>query len=442
MAVSITYNSQSLANQIGRISFQRDKGQAVFSIEFAPASSDVESVITALKKWDKTLVISTANWSQTFKLNDNSGALAYVTCRTSVEKAGISALDNTGRKRLRFTAIIELQSVDDDGFRDWSADCDTDAQGRKVVTVTGVVTGSGSTSAKDQFENNIAAIENAYLTLWGGTYEKPVTRVASVDRYTGRHVFSRTHVQLLEVNNVKSSGTESRDTDIIFPTFSIRRSTQLERGRAHPHVKFFAVRWSATFSVGKTGIISLWDTTIRALLVARINSQFGNSRSLVMVQDEIDYSSTEQSASGQWVVRAAGGDTVSYVEEIEAPFKVADYDQVMNGVDFNVEAYGAGIIMEIIQNVVHVQQGSAPPIPPAPIVSGLVAGAKLVLLEGTPKWGSTRRGVSSGSGGDTVDEVEDHTLTWKARYVVRKKPEGSPVPRPPSGAKGGTLVDL
>lgn len=435
MTVAITYNGQALDNQIGRISFQRDKAQASLSVEFAPDADQVEAVAAALKKWDKTLVIQTEEWSQTFKLNDNSGAIAYVACRTSVVKAG-SVLDSNGRKRLRFTALMELQSVDDDGFRDWSASCEEDSQGRKVVTVTGVVTGSGSTSAKDQFESNIAAIEGAFLTLYGGTYEKPVTRIDDVDRYTGRYVFSRTHVQLLEVNNIRSAGSESRDAEIIFPQFSIRRSTQLDRGSDHAHVRHYTVTWNATFSVGKTGIIGLYDTTIRALLIARINSQFGNDSTLALLQDEIDYSSTAQAASGVWVVRAAGSSTLRYREEIEVVMKFADYDKVFDGQDLGIEAYSAGMTMEVIQTVEHVTQNTAPPIPPAPLIAGLAAGAALVLLEARPKWGDSRKGIATGDGTDQAAVVKDNQLTWVARYAVRKPPAATPITRQPAGAKG------
>jgi hypothetical protein len=434
VTVAITYNSQALTNQISRVSFQVDKAQAVFSCEFAPAASDVETAIVALKKWDKEFVISSTGWSQTFKLNNTSGAIAYVTCRTAVEKVG-SVLDSRGRKRLRFTAIMELQSVDDAGFRDWAADCDTDAQGRKVITVQGVVTGSGATTAKANFESGIAAIEGAFITLYGGTYEKPVTKAIGLDRHTGRHHFSRTHVQLLEINNVRSGGSETRDVDIIFPTFSIRRSKQLERGSGHAPVTLYAVRWSATLSVGKTGIIALYDTTIRALLIARINSQF-------MIQDDIDYSSSEQSVASTWVVRAAGSETIRYQEQLEAVGKVADYDQVMDGLDNSIEAYSAGMIIEIVQTVEHVTQNTAPPIPPAPIIGGLIAGAKLVLLEFHPKWSSIKRGISTGNGSDVAEEVSDTLLQWTARWVARKKPEGSPVVKQPSGARGKTAVEF
>jgi hypothetical protein len=441
VSVSITYNGQALTNQISRVSFQVDKAQAVFSCEFAPDAGNVETAIVALKKWDKEFVISSIGWSQTFKLNSTASAIAYVTCRTAVEKAS-SVLDSRGRKRLRFTAIMELQSVDDAGFRDWAADCDTDAQGRKVITVQGVVTGSGATTAKANFESGIAAIEGAFITLYGGTYEKPVTKAIGLDRYTGRHAFSRTHVQLLEINNVRSGGSETRDVDIIFPTFSIRRTTQLERGSNHPHVKLYAVRWSATLSVGKTGAIALHDSTIRAFLLARINSQFGNDRSLTLVQDDIDYSSSEQSVSSTWVVRAAGGDTIRYRERLKVPMKLADYDKVMDGMDATIEAYSAGMTIEVIQEVEHVTQNSVPPIPPAPMIGGMFAGAKLVLLEAVPDWGKSIAGISTGDGSDTAGEIEDRSLAWTARYAVRKAPESSPVVRQPAGAKGKTQVEF
>lgn len=439
MAVSITYNSQSLANQISRISFQRDKAQAVLSVEFAPAAGDVETVVAALKKWDKTLVISSGGWSQTYKLNDTSGAIGYVTCRTSVEKAG-SVLDSSGRKRLRFTAIIELQSVDDDGFRDWSAICETDVQGRKTVTITGIVTGQGSTSAQDNFDTNIASIEGAFLTLYGGTYEQPVTLQEDVDRHNGRFRFTRVHAELLEtVNQYSDPGgglAENRDSDIRFVNWDIRRTRVLDRGRNHPHVSFYTVSWSAVLAKGKTGFTAQYDGALRALVIKRLKAQFGVSSKLVLRQDDVTYSSTRQSAGATWTARVVGGSTISYVETLRTPFKLADYDKVMSGNDFEVEPYSPGLIGEVIQKVEHITQDAAPPIPPAPVIAGLLADAKLVMLEMDPEWSSTNVGKAEGANNEVTAEAVDHTLKYTARFVIRKRPSVTDVESVPQGARG------
>jgi hypothetical protein len=440
MAVSITYNSQALANQIGRLSFQRTKTQATLSVEFAPDASNVETVIAALQKWDKDLVISTTGWSQTFKLNDTSSAVAFVSCRTAVDKTG-SVLDSSGRKRLRFTAILELQDVDDDGFMDWAASCEEDVQGRKTVTVTGLVTAKNSANAKTQFEADIATIEGAFLTLYGGTYEQPYTVHDGMDRYKGRFQFARVHTQLLEtVNQYSDTGSgdvENLDTDIRFVSWGIRRTTVMERGNDDAHVSFYSIRWGAVLAAGKTGIISQYDAGIRALVIKRLRDQFGDTGKLVLRNDDVDYSSTDQSCSANWIARVVGGTTVSYSETIRMPLKLADYDKVMSGGDFDIEPYSPGMMGEIIQTVEHVSQDVVPPIPPAPLIGGLAIGAKLVLLELDPEWGSVNLGRDDGGDGtNSVATAIDYSLKCIARYAIRKPPGFTPIESVPQGARG------
>ena len=240
MAVTITYNGYALPQQLGKVSFLRGEQAASFTAEFTLLTGGVEAAITSLRAWDKTFSIVAGSWTATFTLGSNS-----VRVRTTCEKVG-GPMDNGARQRLRFTAIVELTTLETDGFRHYTVTCDTNEQGRKTIIIEGEVTGTGSSAtAKTAFDAGIAAIQATWVAIFTGTYESPRTVLRPIDRRGFILNFSRTIVELLDPNNRETSGVESRDTTIIFPVFFVERSFELTRGFQGEPVQRYTINWTA-----------------------------------------------------------------------------------------------------------------------------------------------------------------------------------------------------
>lgn len=435
MSVTITYNGYALPIQLGKINFHREYARCTFSTEFAIAPSGVAAAMDTLKIWDQTFSIVTSNWSESFSITTNAVAI-----RSNVDKAG-TTLDSRGRQRLRLTIIVELYAdrAGDSGFREWSASCDTNEQGRRVVTVEGVVTGTNGATAKANFDSGIATRENAFLTLYGGTYEAPATVHNGLDRNNNILHFRRTHAELLEVyNRTTSGGTDQRNTDLLFVSWNIQRATVNERGSADPGVRYYRVSWGARLKSGVSSPISALETELVAIVIKRLKSQFSETGTLAIVgEDTINYTSTQQEAAASWVFRVAQSPTVSYREVLSAPFQLATTEKVMDGQDHTVEMHSAGALMEVHQDVTHVMEGALPPTPPPPVIAGDFAeGTELVLKSAVPSYTIDYIGRTLGHGDNASQQVVQHTLSWQAVWQVRKPPSNTPLRREVSGLKG------
>lgn len=436
MSVAISYNGYSLPIQLGKVSFDRGYGRATFSAEFAIPASSVESAISTLKIWDQEFIINTDNWDFTANLSTNATAL-----RSSVVKVG-TTLDSRGRQRLRLTVIMDLWADrgGDGYFREWTATISTDEQGRSTVVIEGAVTKGGGSTAVENYNAGIAAKESGFLTIAGGTYETPAEVLAPIDRNNAELRFRRTSVELLEtVNLADAAATETRNTNIIFTSWRIERSTVNEKGNDDPNVKLYRLTWGAKLKQGYGGVISVLEADIVALVIKRLKSQFSETGDLAIIgTDSIGYSSTGQEASASWILRVANSSTVSYAESVEMPQELLTWLKVMDGNDNTVELYSPGIVTEINQIVSHVMENQQPPIPQPPMIAGdFGPGARLWLKRVVPKYYEpTRVGRSIGLGDNATAPALDYKLEYTATFVLRVPPQNTPTRAQVTGPKG------
>lgn len=432
---TVTYNGLALPQQLGKIAYTQSDRQATFSTEFAISPGSAQSSMQTWREWDQEFSIS-GTWSETYKLNDTgSGAIAFTAARTSCEKVG-SNLDSEGRQRVRFSIVMDLQTTGASFFREYFVGEDINEQGARKVSISGEVTGDSTTSATAKFNAGIAAIEATWLSLFGGTYETPRTILSDVDRHNGILRFNRTHVELIDPNNIPSS----RDSTIIFPIWSITRLRDLTKGTGgdDTYETIYRCKWAATLEKDKSGFISQYDGAIREHVLSRLISIFGEDLPLILLTDEIDYNRTQQTASGNWSISTTDGDTVAYKETISVRGKLLDWEKIHDGEAFTGALFTAGAELDVVQDVTHVTRRTLPPTPGKPIISGFGGGVPLALLTFQADYEDDFRSeVVGGSTGQTEADTLETTLTWSGHY---KGTAGSGTSIAPAGGGSGPFT--
>ena len=422
---SITYNGVALSNHIRKFTFTRTEEELVYSgVHAIPINTDdIESIMDSLRVDDATLVISSINYSETFSLNSNANT-AFTECRTIVEKLGERG-DAENLMLIRFALRMRLQSYRSNSFRRYQFEWTENEQGLYVLRVTGNVTGDGTTTALTQFDNGIEAVENVGKALLGDLddgnlantlFEDPRTDIV-IDRHNGDLTFTRTFDQLPDPANIWNGSLEARDATIIFPTWGVQRIDTLRRGINRPHLTLYAVRWTARLkqSKGKAETISQYDTEMQALVVKRIKDIFSESDTMILETNEIDYSPTGKTATGLWQV-SSNDTTVRFSDRIVSDILFADSDKVADGEDFTEAPFSLGGRLDLTQIVNHVQRGTPPGPPPAPLVSYEGTTLETFLRRIVVDEGNELVGKEVGRAPHTTGSTTEFELNWRAEY--------------------------
>lgn len=433
MSVVITYNGYTLPIPLGKFTFRELKDSAQFSSEFAIDPANVSSAIDSLQPDDKAFTILTTigSFSRSFTLATNAVALVV-----DVQKVG-NALDSQGRQKLRFSVNIEKQDLTrasgEDGFREYFVTADTNVVGLKTVTFEGLVTAAGATGAESNFDTNIAGIESAFLTAFGGVYEDPDEQKRFLRRDLDTLLsFRRIHVQLAEaVNSLDAGDSETRDAQLHFTTWEITQETLNEKGNDDPNVREYSVTFGVLVNIAKTFDQTVAEQTILGLILKRLKSQFGEDGVIPIGTNQVRFSSTNRTAGGVYRFRANQGDvTVNFVETVILDVAFARGEKVLNGRDFEGQLWSPGLSGKITQIVLHKMQGTPPPVPPAPVLAGgfpdgtiLVAETRQIVA------GSTNVGRGDvGIGSNTGEQVVDYENTFTTVWIIHTPPQNIEIP--------------
>ena len=253
-------------------------------------------------------------------------------------------------------------------------------------------------------------------------FEAPNTNI-EIDRHNGDLTFTRVFQDLMDPANIATAGVESRDATIIFPTWSVERVDTLRRGKNLPALTIFNVRWTARLKKpkGQAAFIAQYDTVIQALVIKRIKEIFSESDTLILEDNRVDYARTQQTAAGNWIV--SSNDTfVRFSEILSSDIGVADSDQVADGADFTEAPFSLGMRLDMTQTVLHVQRGTPPPAPPAPIVIFGGVALQTFLRRFVPEETNEIVGKAVGQAPHLTGQITEHTLNWRAEYRAFAKP--------------------
>lgn len=408
MAVGdVTYNGLLLPNQMSKVRMEQTSKQVRFTATFAIAPSALDATLATLRDYDKSLTVL----DKTYTVTTNA-----VSLRTTVEKQG-SDLDSVGRQRLTFTVSVRLidAKAGDDGIEEFSADCFENAQGRKEIIVKGSVTYNASGSATTNFNDNIATLEASFVTLFGGVYNPPSRVQSEVDRHDNFLAFSSRQIELLELVNVYD-GSETLNPGVIFTRWNHRRSRILDKGHNDPNVELISVSFECEFIQGfATGRTTL-QTDIAALVIKRLLSQF-SADSVVLVNEDEGFSSTEQAAAATWVFRINNGPQfLSFNEVLADELIYGTTRKVQDKQALTAVVHSPGASMVIVQTVIAVYAGALPGDPPPPAIA--IPKAVLIPLRRRRDRGVSEQGGDIGGNGIGGDVQNVHTLTYVKTWQV------------------------
>lgn len=421
---TITYNDVELPQQLRKLFISRTSKTLEFSSVHAVAPEDFKQFCEDFTVDDAPLTIESGAYTERFLLNDDDGGAA--TPVTGVE-AFVERLSerSDGEKMwlVRFTLRAKLQATGN-GVIDYNISWTQNDQGIYVLTITGEMSGMGSASALTTFETEISTIQEFAKELLGDLsdgdldntfFDEPSTFI-ELDKNTGQLRFSRSFNELADPAN-QYTGAEVRDSTIVFPVWGVTRVKTLRRGIDVPHLTQYLVRWQARLNKDKAqgSFISQYDGAIRALIVKRIKEIFSESDTLVLESDDIEYGRTGQTASGSWAV-TSNQEMVQYRETLRANVVVAESDKVLDNKDFTEAPYSPGARLEVTQTVVHIQRGTPPSVPPAPLVSFNGEALQMFLKEFTPEESSEIVGAETGGSGQLTGVATEYTLNWSAVY--------------------------
>lgn len=438
MAVSISYNSQSLSPQLGKVRFSEAYDRVTFSGQFAVAPGSLGGVLDALNKWDKALNITSAGFTRNYSISTNAVAI-----RTVAEKVG-SALDSTGNFRVAFTAIVERRAdaSGDNGWREWSATCAETEQGVKVLTVSALVTADSGGQALANAEADIDTQAAGFMSLFSLTaaeLEEPTTTLQDLDRHNNIVRITKTWAELFEaVNQATDGDTESRNANLVFTRWEIEEQVQEERGSAiDVPVRFYNLRWGCLFKKGFSLDSATIEGALLAIVVKRLLSQFGEVSDPVLVgSSAIRISSTLNSASASWTFRVAGAGLLFHSEVLELDMALTQFVKVHDGEDFTGEIVSAGAQGVIVQNVTVIEQDAPPGIPAAPLLAGFGEGLQLVLAHVNVQRASQTAGRTVGLAASSARSALDNSAVFRLTWHLRKQPQNSPLANRVTGVRG------
>lgn len=233
---------------------------------------------------------------------------------------------SNGRSR-RYTVRIEfaLQHPINDGRRNATITVDYDASRRRTCTLAGEWTSSGSTSARDQYEANIAAHATAVLDGLGGTWELMPESVTNDDASTASN-------NLLEGNLVRyrrvyrelifSQAGQENHAALVNQRLTVRIEENGEDwspgntpdGQAVVvvHPKRILVGYAVTIDKDVSQALeSLWTGTIKPWIATTVQSRHSlASVAIISSAPEFDYDNNQIAASIE--IESGGGGYEKY----------------------------------------------------------------------------------------------------------------------------------
>lgn len=204
--LSITYGSTTVSPD-GQ--FYLDENFETFTLRFAfnvtgtsesDFATNCAAARTAFRKPFQALTITQGATSRTF--NTSGSVNTGLETRSRITKEAPHPM-NTGRGRRFFVEITGGQPADNvttNGLREFSTNVATGPSGRKLVTISGVVTAYGSNGARAQFASIISSLETSTLSGLGltlGTDCEQIAEEPTAASYNDKTLaFSRTYHQI------------------------------------------------------------------------------------------------------------------------------------------------------------------------------------------------------------------------------------------------------
>src|SRR5690606_14297149 len=330
-----------------------------FTTNFSILASSLDSVLNTLEKPDKDLQVFGITYSVT-------GSATRIVSRVS--KRGLDADGARQYLTLVVEVVLKDDKAGDNGLRDWTADLTTDEQGMKTITLSGRYTGtSGGSGALANFDANIATLESAVRSLYGGgTYFPARREIAEHDRFDNELRFQSIQVESLETVTAYSGAGEVLDTGIMFSKWAHARRRNLVRGHSDTPAEFVTVSFECLFHRSFATSRADLETRIAALVIKRLKDQFGCD-GVVLESDDESFSSTNQSARATWTFRCDNGPQyITYDETVDDRLVYGSVEKITDGKPLTMVAFSPGAIMTLTQRVVAEYAQAAPGDPPPP----------------------------------------------------------------------------
>lgn len=394
---TVTYNNVSM-DVLGKIRIAGGSDSSYIVSFETDVTSLGASAFNNLRVWDKNLVIAAGTaYNITFSLTPSGGQTGAVSLRPSIGKPG-AELDSDGRKLMTFSCeVIPLTVINEQslpGVQWWALSIGQDPTGVFTLVISGHATANGGNGAQAVAK---AAIPTIFALVSpgvpGGVFENPFLEYTALDRYDRTVMFNATYKQLAYPSNQYTTGDEggaaSRDPLIVFPRWSISRVQPADVGSLEVDVSVYTVRWTAQLRLtgGSAGpppsppaapvVYAQELAAIRALVLDRLESEFGVSELVAEGVTEFSDDPTGPMASSTWTVRACGG-LMEYNETVAIQYSGPQFLKVTDGAPFTGVMYTRGTVGDVVQSVTAIRtDGLAQDVTPPTVVAG---GAAVTLV--------------------------------------------------------------
>lgn len=274
----------------GRFRYEETPEIATVSCDVVVANASRSTFLTAeaalitayTKKWQDLTVVMGATTRHTFSHGSNTGFNAA----PSISK--LDNLDGTGNSttyRCSVTVQLPEDLAGQNALRDSIIDVDTDASGKRSLTISGTYTASGGTGARAQYEASIDALAATVTTDLTGTWE-PVADKAATDGPDKLCTFSKSFAEIIanqSIGTLDAPALVNQHMTITRDVFGI--SDSLELGPVNPLVGLNVVYSVSVKKSVSTDLESVYTGTIRPHILNQVGLHTGGGGTIIIEQE-------------------------------------------------------------------------------------------------------------------------------------------------------------
>lgn len=325
-----------------------DENYATFTVSFevlvlgasiSAFNASEAALVAAFRKPDQALsIVVDSNSRRSYSHSSNTGFNA----RPEIEKVGGTAdTDRSARYRVAVTVQLPADLSGRDGRQSSAVDVRTEANGSRIVTISGVYTALSSNSARDQYASAIASYVAAVKSDLSITNWELVGKPSeSADDQDKTLQFSRVYREIIRNQSVGTADNAS----LVNPRLFIRRVLPAANdtrvlGAVEP-LRTYEVNYIATVDwTQTTDLDTLYTSTIRPHILGELRTLAGGA--LYVVREGIRFDLDSNRVFSDWeVLTDSGYDLLSATHVVE---DIRDFGEVRypvwNGNPYSRDVY-------------------------------------------------------------------------------------------------------
>lgn len=337
--------------------------------------------------------------------------------RGSAQKTGNRDTDRGLSRAYTCTVEADLPADDQSGLRDLAVNVEMTASRQKTVTMRGVYTANGGSTASEQYLSEFDAEASTLLSgIDGSATFELVAESYTPDRLDHLASFQRQYVQLL--SNQSSSGRDDQDIKDHRVTFSELVSQPGDSREGISRLRRLVCTYDCAINIDETqDLQDVWDSKIRQHVLDQFEETF--SPDVFAVEDSrvtYDETSKRLSSALQIVYRKSGGQEVLEVAESVAYREVRniDYTYLHDASEFAAVADKGWSVRERVWSRTVIVMGAETPKKRIGGVTAEAGGAGLFDEEvsGQPGVDARNTGNVERSGWNITSNTSQVTTQW------------------------------